>query len=90
MDLQVGEKSSPAAAYSENTTSAVQFLNAFMTTALGLLLTIEGLRLARDPGFAIGAAAAGSSLAIGGLGALLGLGWLATLAWTASRRNASG
>lgn len=57
-----------------------RYLNPGMTCAIALGSIGEGLWFARDPGFAVGGALAGTLIALGILALSLGLAWLAVSA----------
>ena len=89
MGVQIERKAASTAATpadaSADTRVTLQIIHAFMTSAVGAFMTVQGLKLGHDPTFMIGGAAAGSAIAIGGLATLLGVGWLITLAWRKRR-----
>jgi hypothetical protein len=62
-----------------NRAHAMRYFNAIMTSVLAVACIGEGLWLSRDPSFAIGAAAAGSAIAVGGLGLIAGVSWLLSI-----------
>jgi hypothetical protein len=75
MDYQI-ERRSDAVAPANGRIPALRYFNAGMTCAAGSAVIVEGLWLARDPGFAIGGIGAGVAIALGALGLIAGASWL--------------
>jgi hypothetical protein len=75
MDYQI-ERRSDAVVPASGRLPAVRYFNAGMTCAVASGVILEGLWLARDPGYAIGGLAAGVTIALGGLGLIAGVSWL--------------
>jgi hypothetical protein len=66
------ERRSGTVAPTATSTPLVRYFNTGMTCLVAVGLICEGFWLSRDPGFAVGGAFAGATLAMGALGLVLG------------------